>query len=338
MRILIIGGTGFIGSWVAGCLVTQGHTLALFHRGRTTANLPSDILHIHGERQSLPVFTPTFRRFAPDVVLDMFPYGKQDAALVMKTFCGLAGRVVAVSSMDVYRAYGRFCRLEDGSPEREPFAEDAPLRTTRYPYRASAKKPTDLEYNYDKIPVEQAVMGDPRLPGTVLRLAKVYGPGDPKHHVFEFLKRMDDHRPFILLEKGRAQWRWTRGYVENVAAAIAIAATDDQTTGRIYNVGEPEALTELEWVQRIGKSADWTGVLKCIPPARLPAHLALPYDYRHHLVADTSRIRRELLYREPVSLEEALRRTITWERAHPPNQIDASRFEYVAEDAAYTAV
>ena len=122
MRILVIGGTGFIGSWVARSLVAQGHTLALFHRGRTSVNLPPAILHIHGERQSLAVFTPAFRRFAPDVVLDMFAHGEQDAALVMKTFCGLARRVVAVSSMDVYRAYGCFCRLEDGPPEREPFA------------------------------------------------------------------------------------------------------------------------------------------------------------------------------------------------------------------------
>jgi nucleoside-diphosphate-sugar epimerase len=335
MRILIIGGTGFIGSWVARFLVAQGHTLALFHRGRTSVNLPPAILHIHGERQSLSAFGARFRRFAPDVVLDMFPYGEQDAALVMKTFCGLAGRIVAVSSMDVYRAYGRFCRLEDGSPERRPFAEDAPLRTTLYPYRASAEEPSDLEYNYDKILVERAVMGDAKLPGTVLRLAKVYGPGDPKHHVFEFLKRMVDRRPFILLGEGRAQWRWTRGYVENVAAAISLAATDGRATGRIYNVGEPEAPTEFEWVQRIGKSADWTGIIKGIPPATLPAHLELPYDYRHHLVADTSRIRRELSYRETISLEEAIRRTVTWERAHPPRQIDPSRFAYAAEDAAY---
>jgi hypothetical protein len=142
-------------------------------------DLPPSVSHINGDRRNLSAFVREFRRFAPDVVLDTFPFQEQDAASVMKTFRDLAGRVVAVSSMDVYRAYGRFCRFENGPPEAEPFAEDAPLRTTRYPYRASAKKPTDLEYNYDKIPVEQAVMGDPRLPGKCYAWRRCMAPGIP---------------------------------------------------------------------------------------------------------------------------------------------------------------
>jgi len=34
------------------------------------------------------------------------------------------------------------------------------------------------------------------------------------------------------------KWRWTHGYLENVAHAIALAVMDDKATGRIYNVGE----------------------------------------------------------------------------------------------------
>jgi len=53
---------------------------------------------------------------------------------------------------------------------------------------------------------------------------RVYGPGDNQHRIFEYLKRMDDGRTAILLT-GPGGWRWSRGYVENVAAAIALAAT-----------------------------------------------------------------------------------------------------------------
>lgn len=178
-------------------------------------------------------------------------------------------------------------------------------------------------------------MRDARLPGTVLRLPQVYGPGDPQHRLFEFLKRMTDGRAFILLEEGRAQWRWTRGYVENVAAAISLAVTDSRAAGRIYNVGDKEAFTEMEWVQCIGETVGWKGAIKVIPQDVLPQHLALPYDWRHHLAADTTRIRKELLYQERVTLNEALRRTVAWEREHPPTQIDPARFDYAAEDAAF---
>jgi nucleoside-diphosphate-sugar epimerase len=47
-------------------------------------------------------------------------------------------------------------------------------------------------------------MGTAGLPGTVLRLPTVYGPGDYQHRLFEYLKRMDDGRPAILLGEGVA--------------------------------------------------------------------------------------------------------------------------------------
>jgi len=335
MRILIIGGTGFIGPWVVRCLVTGGHVVTVFHRGKTTADLPPAVAHIRGDRQNLSAFRSEFTRFGPAVVLDMFPYTEQDAAVVMETFRGTASRVVAVSSMDVYRAYGRFCRLEEGPPDVQPFAENAPVRSALYPYRASAQQRSDLAYNYEKIVVEQTVMGDTNLPGTILRLPQVYGPGDPQHRLLEVVKRMTDPRPFILLEEGRARWRWTRGYVENVAAAIALAVTDSRTARQIYNIGDTEALTELEWIERIGRTVGWKGTLTVVSRTQLPAHLAVPYNWRHHLVADTSRIRNELSYEDSVSIDEAVRRTIAWEVAHPSTQVDLARFNYPAEDEAY---
>jgi nucleoside-diphosphate-sugar epimerase len=67
----------------------------------------------------------------------------------------------------------------------------------------------------------------------------------------------------------------------------------------------------------------------------LPEDLALPYDWTDHLAADTSRIRNDLSYQALVPMEEALRRTVAWEHAHPPKQIDSTLFEYAAEDSAY---
>jgi nucleoside-diphosphate-sugar epimerase len=77
--------------------------------------------------------------------------------------------------------------------------------------------------SYDKIQVEQIVMGWPDLPGTILRLPMIYGPGDYARGFQPVLKRIDDNRPAILYEQGWAAWRAPRGYVENVAAALALA-------------------------------------------------------------------------------------------------------------------
>jgi hypothetical protein len=49
-------------------------------------------------------------------------------------------------------------------------------------------------------------------------------------------------------------------------------------------------------------------------------------------VVDTTRIRAELGYMEVVPQEEALRRTVEWQRANPPEKYDPKEFDYATED------
>jgi nucleoside-diphosphate-sugar epimerase len=332
MRILVIGGTGFTGPHVVRHLDELGHELLLYHRGETEADLPEGIRHVHGDRWGLGSDADELARFAPQIVLDMIPRNEQDAWTIVSTFKGVARRVVALSSQDVYRAYGRLIGIETSPVEPVPLAEDAPLRTTLYPYWKRSKRPHHPPNHYEKILAELIYMSEPDLPGTVLRFPMVYGPRDRQHRTFEYLKRMDDGRPAILLEEGQAAWRWTKGYVENLALAVVLAVTDDRAAGRTYNVGERETLTWAEWVRAIGRAAGWDGEVVVVPRDRLPEHLRPDEDTDQHLVVDTTRIREELGYREHISREEALRRTVAWERAHPPEEIDPGQFDYATED------
>jgi nucleoside-diphosphate-sugar epimerase len=45
-------------------------------------------------------------------------------------------------------------------------------------------------------------MNQNEFPVTILRLPALYGPGDKRHRLFPYLKRMDDVRPAILVERG----------------------------------------------------------------------------------------------------------------------------------------
>lgn len=329
MRILVIGGTGFIGPHVVKRLHDAGHEVILFHRGQTQGDLPCKATSIIGDRQRLMDFSSEFKRLVPQIVIDTIPATEQDAKTVMNTFTGIAQRVVAISSMDVYRAYGRIRRTEPGPPDPIPLREDAPLREKLYPYRGKHKDADD----YEKIAVERIVLSNPALPGTVLRLPMVYGPRDNQHRFFDYLKRMDDKRPFILLEEGFAQWRGSRGYVENIAGAIALATVDHRAAGHIYNASEPEALSISELIREIGQVAGWTGEIITVPKGHLPLHLSRDADTSQHWVIDTTRIRNELGYEESVHQKEAFRHTLEWERANPPTEIDTKMFNYAAEDA-----
>jgi nucleoside-diphosphate-sugar epimerase len=192
------------------------------------------------------------------------------------------------------------------------------------------------EPDYDKIPAERTVMGDSQLPGTVLRLPMVHGPRDPLHRLWPVVKRVADGRTVIPIAESIAQWRGPRGYVENVGVAIARAVVDERAAGRIYNIAEPDNFSELEWTRRIADAAGFEGEIRVLPDEHTPAHLKPPGNYRQHWPVDSSRIRQELGYEEPVSLAEALRRTIEWERANPP-AVSIRNFDYDAEDAAIAA-
>ncbi len=139
-------------------------------------------------------------------------------------------------------------------------------------------------------------MSDTEVQGSVLRLPMVYGPGDPLHRFFPLLKRFADGRSSILLPDDFASWRGPRGYVENVAHAIALAATSEQAAGRIYNICEEPSLSELEWQTRITKQMNWPGKFVVLPRERTPKHLLLPINTAQHVVASSERICAELGY------------------------------------------
>jgi nucleoside-diphosphate-sugar epimerase len=339
MRILVIGGTRFIGKATVERLAAAGHELLVFHRGGTGAATPPEgVRELLGDRKNLADFRDEFRQFAPDAAVDCIAMTEESAKSTFETLRGIARRAVVLSSADVYRAYDRLRKVDFGPPDPVPLSEDAPLRDRLFPYQDPEKAPDEFMNRYDKILVERVALSDPELPGTVLRLPMVYGPFDGQRRLFPYLKRMDDGRPAILLSETAAAWRDCRGYVENVAEAVRLCLTNDAAAGRIYNFNDAEDRTEVDWIRYVAEGAGWAGEIKVWPEDRLPAHLQEEIDFTHHFILDTSRIREELGYAEVIPSEEAMRRAVEWERANPPAQFDPASFDYDAEDAALQAM
>jgi nucleoside-diphosphate-sugar epimerase len=336
LRVLLIGGNGYIGRCLVPALERGGHEVFVFHRPRTHA-VPA-LREIFGDRRRLNDSAAKVQAIKPDVVVDLILSSGRQAADLIGVFRGVASRVVALSSCDVYRACGVLHGSEPGPLEPLPLTESSPLRSALQTYPPATIQMLQqvfgwLDDEYDKIPVEREILGDDELPGTVLRLPMVYGPGDPLHRFGPLVKRMDDRRPAILFEEKLAAWRSPRGYVENVAAAIALAATSERAAGRIYNVAEAESFSELEWALQVAAAAGWDGNFITLPADRTPLHLKMSGNTDQHWVVDTTRIREELGYREPIARADAIRRTVEWERANPATP-DPRTFDYAAEDAA----
>jgi nucleoside-diphosphate-sugar epimerase len=271
--------------------------VALHRRASAQSAWPS----IAVDRRDLDTLSRVLRSIDPEVLVDLIGYTAEDAAILPKLPATLS-RLVLLSSGDVYQSYGAFLGLESLPSSLGPSTEESPLRTIRYPYRDQAASQTDFRFGYDKIVVEEHYRAASPVSVTVLRLPMVYGPGDPRGRVANELQRLNAHPIEIRLNPREAAWRCTRGAVQDVAAAIVLAATHPAAEGRTYNLGEPEALTQTQWLEAIAEEAglNRTIVLDPATPAAADARWEISLE------ATSDRIREELGFREVVGRQRAL--------------------------------
>jgi nucleoside-diphosphate-sugar epimerase len=156
-----------------------------------------------------------------------------------------------------------------------PLTETSPLRNRLYPYRAQAKTPEQMEYWYDKIEAERIFQQPAQSERVILRLPKVYGATTSRclETVYCFADQPD--------------WRWTHGHVDNVGAAIALAATHPDAAGEVLNLGE-------ETTPSMGERLAYLPTNTEIKP------IQGDYDFRHSIDCDTSKIRQILGWKDVV--------------------------------------
>lgn len=160
LKVLILGGTGFIGPHMVRYAAKQGHQVSMFNRGKTNPSLFPEVEHLTGDRDR---GLDALRNRKWDVVLDnsgYVPRHVRDSAELLKDN---VGRYLFISTGSVY------------AMDAERLDEDSPL----LPLEDPASEDVEKHYGPLKVHCEKAireVFGDR---GTIVRLHIVAGPGDP---------------------------------------------------------------------------------------------------------------------------------------------------------------
>lgn len=330
MKVLVIGGTKFIGAFAAKFLLSKGHEVVLFHRKKTNNAIINGVNHIYGDFERFEKKITEIKKFNPDIVLDMIARTEEHANklvdLCNKINCK---KVVVISSGDVYRAYENIIGITKGNIQHVPIKEDDELRTIYFPLKNfNLGKAAD---EYEKMLVEKAIAKNcTNSAWSILRFSAIYGRYDYQMRMFEYIKPMADKRPYILIDEGLAEWVESKCYVENAAQAIVKAIENDNANGNIFNVGEHAPISELKWIEKIAKIMNWKGKIIKMPSGRLLDHSE--FNTEQNWVMDTSKIRKKLDYCESVSFDEGLKRTIEWELQSEYKKEASKKIDYEKED------
>lgn len=327
MRILIIGGTSFMGLCAVKLLIKRGHEVAVFHRGSSNYDIPKEVKHIYGSRERICDKLEEIKKFKPEVVVNMLLYTKGQAEEFCSLFSSVCSKAVVISSGDVYHAYEVILGIEEGL-QPVPIKEMDELRQRLFPLKGLVEG--ELGDNYDKILVEKTMLSNKKLPCAILRMPAVYGPNDKQMRMFEYIKPMIDNRPYILMDEGLASWKYTKCYVENAAKAIVMAVEDKASNNKIFNVGEEISRTELEWAEKISEILKWKGRFIKVPKGKLMEEGSM--NTRQNWIMDTSKIREELFYTEEVEFLEGLKKTVEWELKSPYREKAGEALNYEKED------
>lgn len=298
MKVLVIGGTRFIGRWVVEELLSHGHEVTIYHRGEHEVVFSAPVEHIHGDRRDYEGFKERVARLSVDAVVDVVPFRPSDSRSVIEAFRGRIQHSVHISTGAVY--------IRDVPI---PIPEGAPL----------SDDPNNV-YTYNKTLCERVILeaqsgGD--FPATILRLAAVYGPYDYEPREWFFVRRILDGRKRIALP-GTGADLFHRLYVQNVAAGVVLALESPQSNGQIYNLAHEGALTLRQITGLIARilGHDW----EIVPVPRELLVFGNPYAMPQPRVFDIGKIKGELGYRDPVGLEQGMRKTVEWLCQNPPEK------------------
>jgi len=245
-KVLVLGGTGFIGSGLVAHLATQGHSIILPTRRELHAR------HL--------ITLPEVDAVEADV---------HDEATLTRLMAGVDAVINLVGVLHSRRGargsdYGPdFARAHVELP-RKVVAACGRAGVHRYLHMSAlGASPTGPSmYQRSKAAGEAAALSNPALAVTIFRPSVVFGEGDNFLNLFARLQR---RLPIIML--GGADARFQPVYVEDVVQAYTNALEDRHTVGRVIELVGPKVYTLRELVRLAGRYSGHPRPVIGLPPA-----------------------------------------------------------------------
>ena len=311
-RLLVLGGTGFIGPHMLGYALERGHEVTIFTRGRSATDVPDGVEHLIGDRNDDHA---ALEGRSWDVVLDN---NAQDYRWVQKSTALLrdsASQYVFVSSISAYALEGFGWENADRVLTEPIVDEDYPRIEAPDGWRDGDDAPYGLMKTLSEDIVHEAFPGRT----TVVRPGLIVGPGDPTDRFTYWPVRLDeggevlapgnpDHANQIIDQRDLTEW--------------IVRMAENGTTGDFNGTGPADRLSMGSMLDQIGSVASNPYELTWIPETFLEEHQVTPWgDLPSWIPGDPlmyvdvrDAVAAGLTYR---SIAVTARDTIEWDKTRP---------------------
>jgi nucleoside-diphosphate-sugar epimerase len=308
MKVLVIGATGHIGTYLVPRLLAAGHEIVAMQRGLrepySNASSWEKVEKIHLDRteeEKKGSFGEAVAAVGADVVIDLILFIKENLPQLVEALSGKCGHFIFCGTMWVY-----------GPTEFAPISEEHP-------------RMADEDYGRNKAEIEHELLrltAEGKLPSTILHPGHIAGPGWPPIgptgnldlSVFEKLGRGDET---CLPDQGLATLHHV--HADDVAQAFELSLSrPEKSIGESFNVVSPEALTlrgfcraVAGWFSRKPRLAylPWNQWCETVGPE----DAADTWEHIRHCPCGSIEKARKLLgYSPHYSSPEAVRESLSW--------------------------
>lgn len=305
MRVLVAGGSVFVGRAIVDHLLGVGHAVVVLNRGTRHVAGAEQLV---ADRDDPPAVARALRHRRFDAVVDLTSLSAAHVDGLCDALGDRVARWIYVSSAAVYAEDGRF-----PMPESHPLGHSGVWGA----------------YGLEKLAAERRTaerVGD--RPVFLLRPPYVYGPGNPAPREHWLWARLVAGRPILVPGRGDTPLQFL--HADDLGAAVAqVLAADAAPGAHAYNVGQPDWGSMRAYLEALARAAGAPLDVREVPYRELGVAPRAFFPFRDYAcVLDVARIARELGWRPRRSLEAGLAET--WASRAPG---DLPSLDTAAEDA-----
>jgi len=255
MKVLVIGGTMFIGRSLVAELLKAGHEVAVMHR-RSKHDLVKRVQNLMADRNDPESVRRALRYTGFQVVFDnVYDWERGTTAAQVE---GTAQAVMAASGdrlsryvfMSSVAAYGDGLNHHDGDPLAPDDHPDPYVRNKAMSERLLFR-----------------MRQNTGLPVVTLRPPFIYGPASPFYREAFFWDRLRDGRPVILPGDGHRLLQFV--YIRDLVRACMRAMEEPAAVGEAFNVANERPITQYEFVQAVAAAAGKKPNIVRVPRERI---------------------------------------------------------------------